>query len=151
MATGSFVPLNKAKYKIGQNLIDLDSHSFNAVLVTSAWSPSAAYAGTSTDARYSDISANEVSGTGYTAGGQAMTSVAFTVAGTGGKFTSAAPSWSNATLTAKYLVIIDQTNTNKDILGYVDLDTTNGTASVSPTNGTISVTPDATNGWFTIG
>jgi hypothetical protein len=50
--------------------------------------------------------------------------------------TFANPTWSSATLTAKYLVIYDSTTTHQDLLAAVDLETTVGTG-VSVTAGTL--------------
>lgn len=149
MAAGTFTILNKAKQKLVDGTMDLDSHTFNAALATNAWSPSATYVGTSTNAQYSDVGAAEVAnGNGYTTGGKALTGVALSTATGTVTWTSSAPSWSASTFSAKYLIIYDFTATNKDILGYMDLETTVGTG-VSPSNGTLTVNPNA-SGWFTL-
>lgn len=57
------------------------------------------------------------------------------VLGLGLTFTN--PSWAASTITAKYLVIYDNTAVNKDLLLFVDLETTQP-SGVSTTNGTLT-------------
>lgn len=57
---------------LAQKRVDFDSDSFKMVLCTSSYTPDFA-----THDFYNDIT-NEVTGTGYTAGGQALTSVTWT-------------------------------------------------------------------------
>lgn len=47
------------------------------------------------------------------------------------------PSWAASTITAKYIVFYDNTATNKDLLAFADLETTQPTG-VSTTNGTLT-------------
>lgn len=145
MAVGNFTVFNIAKEKIAKATIDLDSHSFKAVLTTSAQSIAATFAGTSTDCRLADLT-NEVSGTGYTTGGTAVT---LSVTRSTGTVTvdSTDPQWTTATITAKYLIIYDDTDANNSLLGFYDLDT--GGGSVSSTAGTFQVTVNA-SGLFTL-
>ena len=60
-----------------------------------------------------DVSANEVSGTGYTAGGQALTTKAVTQDNTNdlGKFDADDVTWATATITARFAVIYKDTGT----------------------------------------
>lgn len=72
-----------------------DSHAFNAA-----------------HAAWSDVSTNELAGTGgYTTGGATLGSQAVT-AGTTTKWDAADTAWSSATFTAYHAVIYDTTNTN---------------------------------------
>lgn len=148
MAAGNFTVYGLAKLAVEQGSINLTTGSTNlfAVLVTSTYTPA------STDSTYANISANEAAGTGYTAGGQLLTSVSLTQAAGVVTFTSAAASWPTSTITARYLVIVRRvaagTAASTDpIVGYVDL-TGSGTG-LSSTAGTFSVTPNA-SGWFTL-
>lgn len=145
MAAGNFIVLNIAKKKLADGTFDLDTHTFKAALGGSGQSLDATFAGSSTDARYADLTA-EVTGTGYTAGGVTLTSVTWTRTTGTIAWTSAAPAWTTATFTAKYLVIYDSTNTNKDILGIMELESG---STVSPSAGTLTVNPNA-SGWFTL-
>lgn len=79
--------------------IQTASHSFKMMLVSSSYTPSRAHA------KRSDIT-NEITGTGYTAGGAACTVTVAT--DQGGNRTSmeiSDTSWSNATLTARRGVV----------------------------------------------
>ena len=65
-------------FKLGQengNAIDLDTEGLTLALLTSAYVPNGA-----TDTLWSGISANQVSGTGYTAGGEAVTAASVALA-----------------------------------------------------------------------
>lgn len=58
---------------------------------------------------------NEISGTGYTAGGVALTSQAVATSGTTAYFDAADPSWTSASFTANGALIYNSTNSNKAI------------------------------------
>jgi hypothetical protein len=82
----------------------------------------------------------EASGTGYSAGGQALTSVTFTLTGHGYVLSCANPSWNAAggSLAAAYAVILDSTpgsNATNPVLCYFDF---GGTATA--TNSTFGLT-----------
>lgn len=92
------------KRAVGEGLLDLGTDSLKCMLLTSAHTPSAAHAA------YADVSGQEVAGTGYTAGGQALSSVTWSLSGTAAVLDAADPSWSEATVTARYAVIyVDKT------------------------------------------
>jgi len=78
-----------------------DSHAFDA-----------------TDSVWGDISANEISGTGYTAGGATLASLAVTVAANTAKFDAADSAWTTATFSAWHAVIYDTTNTSSLIASF---------------------------------
>ena len=61
---------------------------------------------------YSDVSAWECSGAGYTAGGAALTTPASSLVGNNAKFTAAATVWTGLTTTARYAVVYDPTTGN---------------------------------------
>ena len=107
---------------------------------------SAATLGASTTAY---TATNEVSGAGYTAGGQTLSGFSVTTSGTTAilDFTTD-PSWANATITARGALIYNSSKTNKAV--YV-LDFG---SDISSTNGAFTVTfptPDATNGLIRLG
>ena len=92
---------------------------------------------------------NEVSGTGYTAGGQVLSGFNVTTSGITAilDFTTD-PSWENATITARGALIYNSSKSNKAV--YVldfgsDITSTNGTFAVA------LPTPDATNGLIRLG
>ena len=88
-----FTDLSKGK-------IDLDTDTFKLMLVTSAYTP------TKTHAKRSDIT-NEVTGTGYTAGGATLANVTVTQDNTNdlAKFDADDVSWANSTITARGAVL----------------------------------------------
>lgn len=115
--------------------IDLDSDTLKVMLCTSSYTPAQ-----NTHQYKSDIT-NEVSGTGYTAGGATLGSV--TVAQSSGTFTldAADTSWSSSTITARYAVIYDSTpstDATRPLIAYVDFG-----ADVVSTSGTFSITWNA--------
>ena len=62
MAVGKVTVFDRALTKIGAGVIDLDTNAFKVALLGDGQAMSAAFAGTSTDARFSDLT-DEVSGT----------------------------------------------------------------------------------------
>lgn len=113
--------------------IDFDTDTFKMMLVTST------YAASKSHAKRSDIT-NEVSGTGYTAGGNAA---ACTVAATDNvnndvEITFSITSWTSATITARAGVIYKSRGglaSADELVGYVDF-----TSDTTSTNGTFAVT-----------
>ena len=110
--------------------IDIDSDTIKAMLCTSSYTPN------QDTHRYKSDVTNEVTGTGYTAGGAALTGV--TISYTGGtnvlKIDADPTSWPGSTITARYAVIYDSTpgaDATRPLIGYVDFgadqSTTNGT------------------------
>jgi hypothetical protein len=78
MSAGIPTVFAPAKKKLLTKQFNLSSDALKCALFTNAVALSAGYLGASADARYADISASEVSGTGYTVGGVALASVALT-------------------------------------------------------------------------
>ena len=78
--------------------IDLDTDTFKIMLVTSSYTPSASHD------RRDDIT-NEVSGTGYSSGGQALSSVTANISGTTVVWDAADAAWTTSTITARGAVI----------------------------------------------
>lgn len=72
MANGTFTPHNKAADALGREGIHLATDTYRMMLVN-GWTPDL-----DNDDFWSDVSANEVSLTNYTAGGQTLSSVTFT-------------------------------------------------------------------------
>ena len=60
-------------------------------------------------------SSNEVTGTGYTAGGVTLTSTTVSTSGTTAYFDAADPSWTSASFTARGALIYNDTNSDKAI------------------------------------
>ena len=119
--------------------IDWDTDTIKVALLSNAYTPDQ-------DAHnyLDDVVANEVSGTGYTAGGN-------TLANKTNAYNSATnvivldaddTTWSSSTITARYAVIYDATpatNATRPLIGYVDFG-----SDQSSSNGNFTITWDAT-------
>ena len=86
---------------------DLEADTLKIALYTSS-----ATLGATTTA-YS--ATNEVSGTGYTAGGVTLTSTTVATTGTTAYFDAADPEWTSASFTARGALIYNSTNSDKAI------------------------------------
>jgi hypothetical protein len=143
MAAGVWTVYQNAKLALTQSAINLASGANNiaCVLVTSGYTPAA-----NTHSTYADISSNEASGTGYSPGGQIITSETDTASGGTVTFTSAAVSWTSSTVTAKYAVLVYRASAgtaagSDKLICYVDLNS--GGGSVATTAATFTITMNA--------
>ena len=75
MAAGAVILFNLAKRKAFEKLIDFDNDTFKVALCHATQVLTAAFAGTSTDARYADLTDEATTAGGYTAGGVTLTGV----------------------------------------------------------------------------
>lgn len=145
MPAGTVTLYGAAKEAIAKALIDLDSDTFVVALVGSGYSPAV-----NTNSTWADVSANQITGTGYTAGGVALTGVTVTRSGGTVTFDANDVSWTSATLTAKYAVIAKRASASLAstdlLLAYVELETG---STVSTTNGTLAINWNA-SGIFTL-
>jgi hypothetical protein len=119
--------------------IDWDTDTIKVALLTNAYTPDQ-------DAHnyLDDVVANEVSGTGYTAGGNTLANKTNAYnAGTNVIVLDADDTtWSSSTITARYAVVYDATpatNATKPLIGYVDFG-----SDQSSSNGNFTITWDAT-------
>lgn len=108
----------------GVFLTDLGSgvHTFGTdtdkvALLTSSYSPNY-----TTDTSYANVSANEVTGGGYTAGGVALTSVTWTGTGNTATLGAAAASWTGLAVTCRYAAVYKSTGTasTSKLIGLLD-------------------------------
>lgn len=124
-----WVNLNAAK-------INLTSDTIKLMLVGSGWTPNRG-----TNAFKSDVVANEITGTGYTAGGTTIGSIAIGIASNIVTITGANASWPAATFSCNYAALYDSTpatDATRPLIGYVDFG-----GAQSPSAGTLSVTWNA--------
>lgn len=145
MAAGTFTLYDSFAAKIGDGTIDLNSHTFKAVLLTSSYTPNAAHD------EYADLTNELSTAFGYTSGGQALVSPTFGQTAGVAVFDSNDVVWtaSGGSIVARYLVIYDDTPSGDPLVGYMLLDAT--PANVTATSGnTFTVAPHATLGWFTL-
>ncbi len=101
-------------------------NTFKVALYTSSASLSAATTAYTTS--------GEVTGTGYTAGGNALTNVDPVLSGTTGFVDFSNISWTSATFTARGALIYNSTNSNKAVVVLDfggDKDVSNGTFAIS--------------------
>lgn len=114
------------------NNINPGTDTFKAMLVTSTY-----VANKGTHAKRSDVT-NEVTGTGYSAGGTACTVsvVATDTTNHRADITLGAVSWSSSTITARGLVVYKSTGTasTDNLVAYIDFG-----SDVTSTGGTFSV------------
>ena len=106
--------LNALKNDLALDLDDTTADRFKAMLVTSSYTPNFG-----THEFKSDVT-NEVSGTGYDAGGKSLTSVTLTQAGGTITFDAAALTWASSTITARGAVVYDDSLTNDPLIAYID-------------------------------
>lgn len=117
--------------------IDLNSDTIKVALCTSTYTPDQ-----DLHDYFSDIT-NEVTGTGYTAGGATLgtPAVSYTGATNVFAFDGADVSWPSSTLTARFAIVYDSTPgtaATNPLICYVDFG-----ADVSTTAGTFQITWDA--------
>lgn len=82
---------------------------------------------------YSDVSANEVSGTGYSAGGALLDNNAWARSGSQFNLTARDVGWYNPTISPRYAVLYNDTHSSDELIAYFDLGSTlapNGTTLV---------------------
>lgn len=117
--------------------IDYTAGTIKVMLTTSSYTPN------QDTHQYKSSVTNEVSGTGYTAGGATLASKTISYNTTTNVLTldAADTVWTTSTITARYAVVYLDTGTSSTspLIGYVDFG-----ADVSSTTGTFTLTWDAT-------
>jgi len=119
--------------------IDFDSDTIKVALLTNAYTPDQ-------DAHnyFDDVVAHEVTGTGYTAGGNTLANKTNTYDSATNviKLDADDTTWASSTITARYAVIYDATpatNATRPLIGYVDFG-----SDQSSSNGNFTITWDST-------
>jgi len=137
MASGIY---NRFKANLMNKEVDLEADTIKVALLDNNHSFNA------DDNTWSDVSANEISGTGYTAGGEELANKSVTQDDTNDKavFDADDVSWTSATFTAYHAVIYDVTLASDDLICSIDF---GGAKSVS--NGTFTIQWDS-NGIITL-
>lgn len=128
---------------LGNKEIEWDADTIKVMMTTSLYTPDQDLHD------YKDDVTNEVSGTGYTAGGEALTSKTLVYSGVTNTVTydAADVTWSGSSITARYAVIYDATpatDATRPLMGYVDFGT-----NYTSVNGAFSISWAAT-GIFTV-
>jgi hypothetical protein len=106
MASGIY---ERFKANLMNKEVDLEADTIQCALMTNS------HSFTSTHNVWTDVSANEASGTGYTADGVALAGKAVTQGGTT-KFDATDASWASATFTAYHAVLWDNTVATDDLI-----------------------------------
>lgn len=122
---------NSAVEDLAKGAIDFDTDTFKVMLVTSSYTPNK-----DTHDKRDDVT-NEVSGTGYTSGGETSAcTVTKDTATDKVTLSFAAVSWGSSTITAAGAVIYKSTGTASadPLVGYIDFG-----GNVSSNGGTFSV------------
>ena len=116
MASGMYgiTFLNALKNDLALDLDDTTADRFKVMLVTSAYTPDFG-----THDFKADVT-NEVTGTGYTAGGESLTSVTLTQSGGTITFDAADVTWASSTITARGAVVYDDSIVNDPLICYID-------------------------------
>jgi hypothetical protein len=110
MASGIY---NRFKANLMNKEVDLEADTIRIILL------SGSHAFTATHNTYSQISSNEITGTGYTVSGQALSSKTVTQAAST-LWDASDATWSGSTFTASHAAIYDDTTTNDDLICSID-------------------------------
>ena len=119
--------------------IDWDSDTIKVALLTNAYTPNQ-------DGHdyFDDVVANQVTGTGYTSGGNTLANKTNTYDSATNviKLDADDTTWASSTITARYAVIYDATpatDATRPLIGYVDFG-----SDQSSSNGNFTITWDST-------
>lgn len=124
MASGIY---NRFKANLMNKEVDLEADTIKFALLSSS------HSFTATHNTWSEVSTNQITGTGYTSGGATLAGKAVTQGATT-KWDATDPSWTSSTFSAAFGVIYDDTTTNDDLICCFDF---GGTQSV--VSGTFTV------------
>jgi hypothetical protein len=112
---------NKYKKELLSGSIALLTDTIKVALLGSGYTPNI-----DTNIFWSDVSANEVTGTGYTSGGATMAGKTVTQDDTDneGVFDGSDTSWASSTITARYAVIYKSTGVagTSPLIAYIDFE-----------------------------
>jgi len=124
------------------NNLDVSGCTLKMALISSCYVPAQSHD------YWDDVSACEISGSGYSASGAELGAASVVYASATGiiEITAGSAVWTDATITARYGIIYIPTGSpaNSPLLGYQDFGEDKSSAA-----GTFSVTPSA-SGWFRI-
>lgn len=131
MAAGNWIMYDNAKLEIAKNTIDLDSHTFKVQLHTNSYTPNR-----STHTVRADLTNELSTANGYTATGQALTSVTVTNSSGTTTFDAADPAWTASGGSIgpfRIAVIYDDTHASDALLAYCILESSDLTATAGQT------------------
>lgn len=144
-AAGKWKLYDSAKLKIGQGLIDLDSHTFKMALFTSS-----SNCNTLTHDELTDLTGQVANGDGYTTGGVTLTGVTWTNSSGTSTFNCDDVEWvaTGAGFICRYAVIYDDTVSGDPLVAVCLLDTAPANVTVAAGNA-LTITINA-SGVFTL-
>lgn len=107
---------NRAKYNLAKKLMDMSGDTIKVMLLANTYTFNADHNVPG------DVNSNEISGTGYSAGGVALTTKTVTQDDTNDlmKFDADDSSWTTATFTARFATIWDDTIATDDLILTID-------------------------------
>jgi hypothetical protein len=126
---------------LASKLQNLSSDSIMCALSNTAGPVGLATSGVQAAKLWTDWKTNvaaEISGTGYTAGGQLLTGVSSTVTGNVWTLTATSPAWTSSTITANQAIFYDSTASTEQLIAFWDFG-----GAVSDTSGTYTLTINA--------
>jgi len=157
MAQGTFALFNQFKVDMAEKVHNLETDSLKLAFVTLQVGTTATIAATTADPRWgagggTNLSSSEVSGSNYTAGGNATANNAVTDSSGTVTFDADNPAtWSQHASgpdTIKTAVLYNDTAAGKQAIGFIDM-TGDGTSAISLVDGDITVAFNA-SGIFTL-
>lgn len=110
MASGIY---NRFKANLMNKEVDLEADTIKVALLDNS------HGFTATHNQWSEVSANEITGSGYSSPGQDLAGKAVTQAATT-KWDATDAEWTSATFSAYHAVIYDDTLTNDDLICSID-------------------------------
>jgi len=137
-ASGLFVLTFRDILDASQLAVNTGSDTIKVAMITNSSTPNF-----ETHDHWSDLSSNEVSGSGYSAGGATLGSITLANASGTLKFDAADTSWSTATISsARAAVVYDDTLTNDPLICLVNFG-----ADYASSAGTFQITWNASGIW----
>lgn len=136
-STGTFAWYGPALLRLFNGEIDFNGHTFKGALIDSTYTPNA-----DTDDDWADVSAKQVTGTGW-AGPQTLSvTTSLDTANNRVRFFLTDISASTVTLSdGKHFVIYDDTHANDALIGYITFD-----VALAPSAGPLAIDFDGTLG-----
>jgi len=123
--------------------VNLNTDDIKIILLTSGTNISVS------TAKYSDITGEVANGNGYTTGGISVGNQTVTQSGSSVIFDGDPVEWtaSGGGITARKYAFIDNTNSDKTVIGFANINTGGTDVSITDTN-KLTINPHATNGWL---
>jgi len=133
MTQGPWTLFDWSLKKLEDGTLDIDTQTVKAVLTGNSQTLSGSFVGTSSDARYSDLTNELSTANGYTAGGVSLTGTTFSRPSSNiTQWTCNAFSWTlTGNIVIKYCVLYVDGATNKDLLCFADFDTTSSSSTLT--------------------